>query len=985
MNPYRNLAFWSWNGDMNEQEVQLQAEDFADKGYGGFFLHARGGLAIPYLREEWFRAARRCLEVAERRGLEVWLYDEDGWPSGFGGGAVNGLGEEFCIKRLICCKSRKELGSNRFLACYRRAGEGYERVAEDEAADLVIGCAVDPNYVDLLNPRTVEKFIECTHEVYFSRLGDQFGKTIKGIFTDEPQVFAEYPWSDALPEAFARNCGYDLLDELWRFFDPREVNFRYDFYRVLAAQFSESYIGRLSDWCGAHDIVLTGHLAGEDGFTVSYRLSGGCMPNYARMQVAGIDFLGRRLTSPVLPRQLGSVKNQLGKELAVSETFGCAGWNTSFAQLQWIWAYQAAFGLNKACLHLSAYTILGRRKRDYPMFYSYQEPWWEVFGAMNDRMGQISEFVSRGEPCISVLVLSPLTSCYGLAYDSPRIKEVSASVRLLLENLMDLQIDCDLGDEQLLAESGRVEGNELCVGRMRYSCVLLPELISLERETWSLLERFHAVGGRIASVGALPELVSWVQDGALRAFAAGIPVLTNRRGVLQKYFDQCGDSCRTAYFTDRLDGELARGLAVRVCREPGRILVFAVNLNTESRLIGRLHVCGRGTLIRLEGAREWTLPAVWSGEETLSELELAPMEPVMLILDETRAEKSVRCRLSGCTAVAVEHAELTEKNALTLLDADFSIEGEPFGPSMYLVHLQDEVVRRVSDRGKSCRVVVRYRFECACPVPDAELCAETFRCRSLTFNGQDIGGRFGESWFVDKCIRRAHVGDLLRKGANELTVEYLVSPERTLEEVEEGYETERNRYQNEVEIESVYLLGSFDVESGEIRDHLKYLATPNRFRIVPATKKDFFTDLTRQGLFFYRGAAEYTFRISFSEGERVALSFENFRAPTARIRTPKGERVVVNGMCEVELTDLLAPGDNECTLTLYSSNRNLLGPHHHLSGEPQFVGPHTYMGVKGFEDSIKYTSYPQNTFRKDCCFVPFGLDGIYLRKYQLTE
>ena len=46
----------------------------------------------------------------------------------------------------------------------------------------------DQTYVDVLNKKAVERFIEVTHERYYETLGDEFGKSIPAIFTDEPQM-----------------------------------------------------------------------------------------------------------------------------------------------------------------------------------------------------------------------------------------------------------------------------------------------------------------------------------------------------------------------------------------------------------------------------------------------------------------------------------------------------------------------------------------------------------------------------------------------------------------------------------------------------------------------------------------------------------------------------------------------------------------------------------------------------------------------------
>ena len=69
-------------------------------GIGGFFMHARGGLQTEYMGKEWFENVGACIDEAKKKGMHAWAYDENGWPSGFGGGKVNGKGEKFQQKYL---------------------------------------------------------------------------------------------------------------------------------------------------------------------------------------------------------------------------------------------------------------------------------------------------------------------------------------------------------------------------------------------------------------------------------------------------------------------------------------------------------------------------------------------------------------------------------------------------------------------------------------------------------------------------------------------------------------------------------------------------------------------------------------------------------------------------------------------------------------------------------------------------------------------
>ena len=44
------------------------------------------------------------------------------------------------------------------------------------------------SYVNTMDKKAIDRFIEVTHEKYYEELGEDFGKTIPAIFTDEPQT-----------------------------------------------------------------------------------------------------------------------------------------------------------------------------------------------------------------------------------------------------------------------------------------------------------------------------------------------------------------------------------------------------------------------------------------------------------------------------------------------------------------------------------------------------------------------------------------------------------------------------------------------------------------------------------------------------------------------------------------------------------------------------------------------------------------------------
>ena len=97
---YRPIPFWSWNEKLNTAETAEQVSVMNDCGIGGFFMHARGGLQTEYMSNEWFDNVEAATAQAEKCGMYSWAYDENGWPSGFGGGKVNGLGIKYQQKYL---------------------------------------------------------------------------------------------------------------------------------------------------------------------------------------------------------------------------------------------------------------------------------------------------------------------------------------------------------------------------------------------------------------------------------------------------------------------------------------------------------------------------------------------------------------------------------------------------------------------------------------------------------------------------------------------------------------------------------------------------------------------------------------------------------------------------------------------------------------------------------------------------------------------
>ncbi len=85
---YACIPFWSWNDKLDADKLVEQIQWMHENGVGGFFMHARSGLVTEYLSREWMECVEACANEAKRLGMKAWIYDENGWPSGFVGGKL---------------------------------------------------------------------------------------------------------------------------------------------------------------------------------------------------------------------------------------------------------------------------------------------------------------------------------------------------------------------------------------------------------------------------------------------------------------------------------------------------------------------------------------------------------------------------------------------------------------------------------------------------------------------------------------------------------------------------------------------------------------------------------------------------------------------------------------------------------------------------------------------------------------------------------
>ncbi len=559
-NAYRPAPFWSVNDRLEVGELRRQVREFARVGYGGWFFHPRVGILTRYLSSEWMNAFGAALEEGKRHGMLCWIYDEDSYPSGFAAGLVLAENEAWRGRGLRMCtgeapENRRLLGrfavrgqqgdapsSWRRLKAGEQPADGESLLSFVEEPYVDNGWFNNRGYADMLNPDAVEAFLRITHEAYAARFGDEFGKSIPGVFTDEPHISPFCPgpavaWTGDLAERFREQHGYSLLERLPDLFfaGPESGRVRTDYWVTVARRFREACIGRMAKWCGEHGLVLTGHCWEHEFPRVDHAGSF----NFAEspMQWPGIDLLGGN--SPK-GRLRGRVQTQVGRITVVkavsglahqferprimSETFGGGGWEMSFRDFREILDWECVLGVNYVVPHLSHYSLRGCRKRDYPPVFLDCAPWWPELRLINDYCARLCYALSSGRPRVRVAVLMPLSDAWQTPRHDPSAAEalerLGVSTDSLLKELAAAQWEFDLVDELNLAENGYAESDRICVGRAQYPVLILPPVHSLYSKALERIESFVQGGGRLLCIAPGPETVDGASSSRLDALLA---------------------------------------------------------------------------------------------------------------------------------------------------------------------------------------------------------------------------------------------------------------------------------------------------------------------------------------------------------------------------------------------------------------------------------------------------------------------------------
>ena len=975
---YRAAPFWAWNCDLNKDLLLREIDQMKRMGMGGFHMHVRTGMSTTYLSDGFMQLIRDCVDKAKEERMRAYLYDEDRWASGAAGGYVT-REERYRARYLLFTTVSYEqaeenpasvpvdsprTGKGRLLARYavRLNDEGelaeYRLLKDGQQADAAETAWYayleiekespwfnNQTYVNTLDKKAIERFVEITHERYKEVVGNEFGGAVQSIFSDEPQFSRKttlgfagekkdvvLPWTDDLPDTFRAAYGEELLAGLpelyWELPGGAVSLIRYHYHDHIAERFAEGFADTVGTWCARNGLLLTGHMMEEPTLKSQTAALGEAMRSYRSFQLPGIDMLCDCTTA----KQAQSAAHQFGCPGVMSELYGVTNWDFDFRGHKLAGDWQAALGVTLRVPHLTWVSMEGEAKRDYPASIGYQSPWYTEYPMVEDHFARLNTVLTRGKAQVRLGVIHPVESYWlhwGPSEATALVRdEMDEHFQSLAQWLLYGLIDFDYISESLLPQQCEAGNAPLSVGEMAYDVVLVPDCQTLRATTVDRLESFVAAGGRLVFAGRIPELVDAKPSGRVKELAQRAECISFSKGSILAALDG-------VRFVDIRDDKGMRTTN----------LLHQVRAEGDTRYVFLCHgekpenpdVCPREDIVlRIRG--EWKVRRMDTATGEIAPLHVAYEKGRTVLRYAFYAYDSLLIELTPGRAEAGEDAPaekkfdyyalwhpveiaLSEPNVLLLDTAQYAFDDEENWRDEEELLRADDAFREelgyplrkkevaqpwvVPDEPITHHLRLKFTVHSEMEIEAPQLALEKAESVEIAVNGCPVDNA-PVGWFVDESIKKVQLPDLpAGDSVIELTLPF-------------------GRRSN---VEWCYLLGDFGVR---VQGAEK--------TVIPPVRRLGFGDWTTQGLPFYCGNVTYKIPVRV-EKDTLTIRVPQYRGSVLGMEVD-GARQGDMAYAPYEYTFTnLQPGEHEVGITVYGNRVNGFGCVHNCDDSTSWFGP----------------------------------------------
>ena len=573
------VAPFFWLHGESEDILREEIEAIYNSGIRAVCLESR--THEDFCREHWFSDVKFIMKECKKRGIKVWILDDKHFPTGYANGAFIdrnldkrpwGITETHVdipgnIKDVALLTDHHIWGDHVLLAvvaCRRVPGS---ELLTGEAIDLT-DCVEDNmvhfslpegmwkvffikktragislrfrEYVDMLNPLSVEVLIEEVYEKHYANIKEEFGDTFIGFFSDEPsfhnntgnppsfyvqmgRALAHYPYSDKLLPHLTEKLGREairLLPGIWNEFDDgREAKIRYAFMDFITDEYRKNFCNRLASWCHEHGVLYIGHVIEDNRADAS--TGAGCGHYFRSLDgqdMSGIDVVLSQLIPGIkdcnnagcvsygsmnynffkyMLAKLASSMAHLDEKKhgnAMCEIFGAYGWVEGTKTMKWLSDHMLVRGINYFVPH--AFSAKEDDTDCPPIFYNRgKNPEYKYFEKIATYLERGAKLISGGRHIADVALL----------YDAEFkwMNDNGMPLEDVAKELYESQIDYDIIPSDYLAEIKVGDGNFEINGES-FKALIVPHGKFIAEETEKALTALRKKGAKIVFVSMLP-------------------------------------------------------------------------------------------------------------------------------------------------------------------------------------------------------------------------------------------------------------------------------------------------------------------------------------------------------------------------------------------------------------------------------------------------------------------------------------------------
>lgn len=704
-----------WQHGEEETVLRKYMEVIHNCGIGAVCVESRPH--PDFCGDKWWQDMDVILDEARKHDMKVWILDDSHFPTGYANGALENAPEELC-RQGICYKGKRIKGGRKVSLSIEKflnrknnimsifdvlasVGKKKRVFSKDtilsvtavnvsnsgiqESVDLTsmiidgklhwnapegewqIGmcklsgnCGAHRNYINMMNPDSCRILLDAVYEPHYTHYREEFGKTIAGFFSDEPELGngkmysnetlgkdQDLPWSHLLVQELENSLGEDWKNSLLYLWEndldaARTARIRYVYMDAVTKSVQRAFSEQIGNWCRARGVEYIGHMIEDNN---GHARTGGSLGHYFRglagQDMAGIDDIGGQ----VMPQGEDKpdrfmrfqkrdgefyhfILGKLGPSLAaidekkqgctMCEIFGNYGWAEGLRLEKYLADHFMVNGVNHFVPH--AFSPKAFPDPDCPPhFYAHgRNPQYRHFSSLMGYMNRVCELISGGRHKAPAALLY-----HGEAEWTGKAMMMQKPARKLLE----AQIDFDIIPTDVFRDREYYHTcleREFRVQAQTYRAFVIPYAQFISGTLAEAIARLSRLGIPVLFVDSLPDGF-YEGEGDLHSLAKHsetvplerLTAVLTQKGIHEIKLEPADNNIRYLHYKKESD------------------IYYLINEGTEVYK-GTLEIPQVGEMYAYQA---WDnvleeVKKIQSQEKSWIDLELEPLQSFILIVDE---------------------------------------------------------------------------------------------------------------------------------------------------------------------------------------------------------------------------------------------------------------------------------------------------------------------------------------------------------------